>query len=101
MNLNREARKLRSLSIISIVSLSLGFLIIPLFIYIALIIILGVKILKIDWRDETLNKERNRWGALTLIGLGPITALIFAYKVFNVYPDDAFIIDRKSYEVIL
>ena len=70
-----EAAKIKKLSIVAIV---LIFTIIGIFVTIIISIILGVKIISIDWKNQEINNDKILWGLLTLLLLGPISSLIFA-----------------------
>ncbi len=48
---------------------------------IVLDIICGIKILSTDWKDNDLNNDKTVWGILTFVILGGIASLIFANKV--------------------
>lgn len=47
---------------------------------IVLDIICGIKILATDWKNNDLNNDKTVWGILTFVILGGIASLIFANK---------------------
>jgi len=75
-----EASRIRTLSIVGIV---LIFTVIGIFVTIIISIVLGIKILSINWKDEEINNDKLLWGLLTLLVLGPISSLIFANTTLN------------------
>ena len=70
-----EATKIKTLSIVGIV---LIFTIIGIFVTVIISIVLGVKIISIDWQNKQINDDKLLWGLLTLLLLGPISSFIFA-----------------------
>lgn len=80
MNLLKEAKKIKTHSIVGIVLLFTLFGIIVTLIF---EIIDGIKILTLDWQDEELNNDKTLWGIFTIVLLGPIASLIFSIKAIK------------------
>ncbi len=81
-----EAAKIKKISIVGIV---LIFTIIGFFVTIIISIILGIKIISTDWKNEEINNDKLLWGLLTLLLLGPISSLIFANITLDKLNNDA------------
>ena len=81
-----EAAKIKKISIVGIV---LIFTIIGFFVTIIISIILGIKIISTDWKNQEINNDKLLWGLLTLLLLGPISSLIFANITLDKLNNDA------------
>ena len=81
-----EAAKIKKISIVGII---LIFTIIGFFVTIIISIILGIKIISTDWKNQEINNDKLLWGLLTLLLLGPISSLIFANITLDKLNNDA------------
>lgn len=80
MNLYQEAKSVRTKSI---VAFFIFFTIIGAIVTFILNIMVGIKILTTDWKNEELNSSKTIWGILCFIFLGPIAGWIFGQKAVN------------------
>ena len=76
-SLEKELIKLKNHSIISIV---LSLILIGIIVAMVLVIIDSIKILSTDWFFWDINNQKIMWTVLSLVILGPIGILVFAYS---------------------
>ena len=72
-----------SMKKLSIIGIVLFFTIIGIIPSVIIAIVLAIKILTSDYKDEELNSEKMIWGLLSLLLIGNIASLIFANKIIE------------------